>query len=346
MDATRTALEGGWSITDAKLAPLGDGHIHDTVLVTRESGARLVLQRINEQVFVQPELVMGNLDRIRRLAEDCAPGLIPTLIPSPTGAAGWVDPAGHWWRLWQFVENSRSLSSTRDPVLARSAGFAFGRFQRMLESLGEPQLEPTIAGFLELSGYLDDFDVVVREVEISSEVAELTGGGAFIDQHRPLAERFPRGSTCIHGDCKINNLLFEVSGPDVVCVLDLDTVMQGHWAWDFGDLSRSLIMGGGAAADLFAAVVAGFAVGSRRDLTIADLVEAPVYMAFTLGLRFLTDHLRGDRYFKIRRRGENLDRAREQFSLVQRLQSERGQLELAADQGLGRANLELENEES
>ena len=345
MLAAHAALDAGWSIADATLTALGDGHIHDTALVTRESGARFVLQRINEQVFRKPERVMANLDRIIKLADARAPGFIPTLIPSLTGASGWVDPDGRWWRLWQFVEGSRSLNSTRDSALARSAGFAFGRFQRLLESLDGPPLAPTITGFLELDGYLADFDLAVREIDTSTAVDQLIGSGAFINSHRYLAERFPPGTTCIHGDCKINNLLFDAAGSDVVCVLDLDTVMQGHWAWDFGDLSRSLIMGGGAAAELFTAVVAGFAVGTRRNLTVAELVDAPVYMAFTLGLRFLTDHLRGDRYFKVRRRGDNFDRAREQFALVQRLQSERAQLEVAAADGLRQARLALENEE-
>ncbi|MGD8416455.1 MAG: aminoglycoside phosphotransferase family protein, partial [Pseudomonadales bacterium] len=206
-----------------------------------------------------------------------------------------------------------------------AAGRAFGRFQRILADLPGGALPPTIPGFLELAGYLDAFDAAGRgNGSADRALAEACGGMAFIDARRDLAQQFPPGDDLIHGDCKLNNLLFDAHAPSVRAVLDLDTVMTGHWAWDFGDLARSALAGtlsAEAAAPALAALTRGFADGSGRVLTPATVAGAPVYVAFMLGVRFLTDHLLGDRYFRVSHTGENLSRARTQFELVRLLES-------------------------
>jgi len=343
-DRARQVLSEGWFDVDTSPRPLGEGHINDTLLVTGGNGRRFVLQRINRQVFVDPGLVMANLERVRTTlagrTTGAATDIIPELIPTRNKKNALVDELGDWWRLWRFVEHGRSLSTTRDPSIALAAGSAFGRFQLLLEDLADPPLVPTIAGFLELPGYLNRLDAALTGEQ--AHTGRLSGrlleaeDRAFIDGHRHLAAQFPRQGRYIHGDCKLNNLLFAADRPEVVCVLDLDTIMLGHWAWDFGDLSRSLLVGGAQEAPMFKAVVEGFVAGGSCTPTVEELVLAPRYVAFMLGVRFLTDHLEGDRYFKVRHRGENLQRAREQFDLIRRLQSKQDDLASAAEAGLSR----------
>ncbi len=142
-----------------------------------------------------------------------------------------------------------------------------------------------------------------------------------------------RSGGYIHGDCKINNLLFRENSAEVVCVVDLDTTMHGHWAWDFGDLARSgaVTQDGSLSLDLFGALVEGFAGEKEAALGADELVLAPRYVCFMLGVRFLTDHLDGDRYFKVQARGDNLRRARAQFRLLEEMEAREAEMaEVAA----------------
>ena len=324
------ALSAGWSFAEADLAVLGAGHINDTYRASTPSGS-FVLQRINQAVFADPGRVMVNLTRIRAHLEARGPGLIPELLATVAGSMAHIDNEGNWWRLWRFIDGARSLDTTEDPEIARAAGAAFGTFQAMLEDLPGPILEPTIEGFLELARYLAELDDALQGA--SHQNADL-GYLNFVDEHRWLADSYPRGTHVVHGDCKLNNLLFAADTSVVVAILDLDTVMPGHWAWDFGDLSRSVLMGPGDRMILFESLVAGYVETSNVQPAVAELVNAPVYVAFMLGVRFLTDHLAGDRYFKIDRRGDNLERAAAQFDLVRQLETERSIMERAAEKGL------------
>jgi hypothetical protein len=281
---------------------------------------------------------MRNLERVLDHLQTKAPGLTPPLIGTLDGTTAWCDPDGGWWRLWGYVPDSRSHDRTKDPAICYSAAQTFGRFQALLADLpGEP-LAPTIPGFLELAGYLERFDSVRSTTQHADRALAAAGVDmAYIDAHRFLASTLPGGGAVIHGDCKLNNLLFEAEGTRVLAVLDLDTVMTGHWAWDFGDLARSVLMSvltsmpmeaaltDEAARreetflDLFTALARGFAEGCGRELDPSALAVSPVYVAFMLGVRFLTDHLEGDRYFRVTARGDNLNRARAQFELARQL---------------------------
>lgn len=318
-------LAAGWLDGPAEVVPLGEGHIHLTLLVTGRAGERFVLQRINREVFPDPARVMANLERVLAHFAKRAPGLLPVLLRTRDGDGAFVDRSGEWWRLWRHVDDARALVRSTDPDLCEAAGRAFGRFQRILADLPGGALPPSIPGFLQLAGYLDALDAARRgDVSADRVLADACDGIAFIDARRDLAQRFPPGDDLIHGDCKLNNLLFDAHGPSVRTVLDLDTVMTGHWAWDFGDLARSALAGTVAAevaTPALAALARGFADGSGRVLTPATVVGAPVYVAFMLGVRFLTDHLLGDRYFRVSHAGENLSRARTQFELVRLLES-------------------------
>lgn len=324
------ALRDGW-FADAQpveLRPLGEGHINDTFLVTRPptdpagNPQRFVLQALSRRVFADPLRVMDNVCRVLEHFVDAVPRL-PALVKTVQDRSAWVDGADDCWRLWRFREHSRVLRRPVGIDEARSAGYAFGAFQRQMQSLPEPKLAPTIVGFLDLGHYLREYDQILTRTGLEVPKAE----HGFIELRRPLAGRFPPRGDYIHGDCKLDNLLFAEQSDQVDCVLDLDTVMPGHWAWDFGDLVRSIATTEGELrSDLVLAAARGFVSGSGRVGEVAALVDAPGYIGLMLAVRFFSDHLAGNQYFKVDAPGDNLQRAREQIALVESFEQHRHSL--------------------
>ena len=298
-----------------EVSALGNGHIHDTYLVETRS-ARYVLQRVNEQVFRDGDLVMAQTARVLDCWRTQDEYQIPDLIRARDGRDS-IRVASQLWRLWRFIDGTRVVDPLDSLSQATQAGRAFGTFQRVLSTLPGPPLTATIPGFLDLNHYLDAFDAVMDTPRSTpaAEVSVLTEQCRLIEKHRGIGDRLSNRECLIHGDCKINNLLFDVSGSRVVAIIDFDTVMPGHPAWDFGDLVRSLCLSSGVFdVDVYAACLAGFG-SQQEDVEIGDMVLAPMYLSLMLGIRFLTDHLSGDVYFKVNARGENLTRAERQFAL-------------------------------
>lgn len=318
MSTPEAVLAEGWFAAD-EVTPLGAGHIHDTYRATARDGGRFVLQRINGRVFSDPVQVMRNVLRVTAHLSTHAPGLVPGLIRTRSGAGFHEDESGHLWRLWAEVLGTRIVSEVNQTAVAEAAGFAFGRFLRVLEDLPEPPLTPVIPGFHELDKALQRLDRAAPGVR-----GDWEQDAACVDAHRKLAQQRSGRLRPIHGDCKLNNLLFDATRPEVRSVLDLDTVMIGHWAWDFGDLARSLLNATrrGLQPQAFAALTRGFLASSGIRATAAELVEAPGYMTFMLGVRYLTDHFEGDTYFKVAARGDNLRRARRQFALLESIKTD------------------------
>jgi Ser/Thr protein kinase RdoA (MazF antagonist) len=324
MTDTAVILREGWGST-GEVSALGAGHINDTYLVV-DASERWVLQRVNTEVFIDPRSLMHNVERIVSHILSHAPGFVPELIATTDAEPVHVDESGNYWRLSQFMTGTHTLQSLDNADQARAAGRAFARYQNLLADLPEPALTDPIAGFMRLDRYLAEFDEIASAAEPRRR---------FIVERAPLQNVLQRCDANIHGDCKVNNLLFIDGSDQVGCVVDLDTTMRGHWAWDFGDLVRSgAVDADGFSIDLFAALAEGF-VGERSgEVSSAELVVAPRYVCFMLGVRFLTDHLRGDRYFKVSARGENLARAERQFRLLQEMEAaEQEMLQLVSDYG-------------
>ena len=289
------------------IRPLQGGHVNRTYAVGDAVGNdRFVLQCINGHVFTNPEGVMRNLGKL--LGRH--PGIVAPL-PTRAGNLWATDEAGELWRLFPFVD-ARNLQQLPD-ALADPAGFAFGGFHAAVADMDD-DLEPVIDGFHDLSRYLDALRAAAPEA--SADVDFVADRGAF---------RFPDSRTVIHGDCKVNNLLFHPEEPRVTHLIDLDTAMHGHPAWDFGDLVRSVASGAeeaGSAPDVslstFERVAFGFARGAGGIVDPEAFAAAPGHMSFMLGVRFLTDHYAGDRYFRVDYRGQNLERARSQLGAARR----------------------------
>lgn len=313
------ALAAGWG-PGTRAVPLGEGHIHDTWLVER-GGERFVLQRLSTAVFREPRALMDKIARVVAHVQARAPGWVPELIPGNSCAWWFEDAEGGFWRLWRYVAGARTLQALASTVQAESAGRAFGRFQAWLQDLPGEVPDP-IPGFMQLDHYLRRLDAARAAVPASTaQAGELAGLFEVIDRRRDLAGAFAARDRLVHGDCKVNNLLFDAERDAVVCILDLDTVMRGHWAWDAGDLIRSAASGPeGFSVPRFAAVVRGMREGAGIEAPPEEWVLAPRYVTLMLGVRFLTDHLEGDWYFRVQRRGENLERAHAQFRLLAELE--------------------------
>ena len=324
----------------SRVEPLGNGHINRTLLLFC-SGSRYVLQKINTEVFRQPELLMDNLARVTaHLRHRGVPSL--ELIPAKQDGRSWLrDEEGGFWRAYRYIERSRVCESAPTPEQAFAGARAFGEFQRVLADLPGPRLAETIPDFhhtprrfeaLELAVRQDPCDRLHRvlpELDFLRARADEAGKILELLQNRSLPERI------CHNDTKLNNVLLdEVTGAGV-CVIDLDTVMPGAGAYDFGDLVRSAASP--AAEDerdltlvelqpeLFRALAAGFLAGTGGILTRLECELLPFagkLITMEIGCRFLTDYLNGDRYFRIARPEHNLDRARAQLKLVASIEAQ------------------------
>ncbi|MEZ7819110.1 MAG: thiamine kinase-like enzyme [Candidatus Azotimanducaceae bacterium] len=316
------------------LAPLGNGHIHHTFLLTSaQHQEQFVLQRVSENVFPDPYLVQRQTQRViehlLKDAEFSSRYRVPKLQPSKTGEFHHVAESG-FWRLWQYLDNTLVLESFQNPAQITLTAQAFADYQRTLINLpGEPLAE-TIEGFLQLDFYLQQFDKVSKKApkDLMHFVARL----------RRQGQVFSKFDAHVHADCKVNNLLFNSQGVSVAAVIDLDTTMYGHWAWDFGDLMRSIAFSRGC-VDLadYQNAAKGFLQGLRKPVTeqtVQEMVRVPEHIAGMLGLRFLTDHLMGDVYFRVSESGQNLVRAREQFALMQQFADQQQHME-GVVKGLG-----------
>ena len=320
--AAHFALDG----QPASLQPHTGGHINSSwLLTTAPSGRRYLLQRINRTVFHEPVHVMEN---VLHVTEHIGGPLL--LVPTAAGAR-WLEEEGEVWRCFPYIEGTVTRQEARGPEDARMAGLAFGDFQRSLAGYAGPPLHETIPGFHDtltrvraLEQALDsDPSERAGEPRVEQLVAELM-------EWRELAHALDGASRGIaHNDAKLANVLLDAATGEPRCVVDLDTVMPGLPLHDIGDLIRSTAASAPEDApdpamvvvrpDVVAAAARGFVEGAGDALARRDrelIATAAAVMAFEQSVRFLTDYLEGDVYYRTTRPGQNLDRARTQAALV------------------------------
>jgi thiamine kinase-like enzyme len=327
-------------------APLAQGHINDTYILTSEQGGRLVrhvLQRINHEVFKDPPATMANILRITEHIRDKMQGADPklasrqlTVIRADNGGAYWKDRQGNYWRVYNFVEHAVTYDTGDSTDVAGEAARMFGWFQRMLDDLPGPTLHDTIPNFHNTPLRFEQFQQVLKEdpcsragqakceIEFVLENADICG----VLKDSVESGEFP--CRIAHNDAKINNVMFDEQTGRGVCVIDLDTVMPGLSIYDFGDLVRTAA--NPAEEDeldlskvtldisMFAALARGYAKETSLFLTPIEkehLAFGGKLITFEQLIRFLTDYLEGDAYYKIHRPEHNLDRSRTQMKLVQ-----------------------------
>ncbi len=333
-----------------EIRPWGTGNVNDTYLVSLEDTepAHFILQRLNPRVFREPELVLKNLRVVtthvlRRQAKQPAAGQrrfeLPTLLSTRAGRDYALDDQGAYWRALTFIPGTRSPAVVEDPAHAREVGWALGRFHALVGDLPPGDLADTLPGFHVTPGYLRHFDAVLARSQppASPEAAHAL---RFIQRRRHLAPLLEaaraRGELAvrpIHGDPKVDNVLMDASSPLAVGMVDLDTVKPGLIHYDLGDCLRSGCNPLGEETpdwrqvrfepELARAILDGYLSVARGFLThwdIAYLLPAVRLIAFELGLRFFTDYLEGNRYFKVSHAEHNLARALVQFQLTESLE--------------------------
>jgi aminoglycoside phosphotransferase (APT) family kinase protein len=324
------------------IAPVPVGHINDTFIVTTGNN-RYVLQRINQIVFTKPVEVMANVVRITEhicaKMETAAPGSASrqlAVLTTKDDGSYYSDAAGNIWRMYNFIENAVTYDSLHSAPLAREAARMFGWFQRMLTDLPGPPLYETIPGFHNTPRRFERFQEVVK-ADAANRAKDAKVEIDFVFEHAAIChvlyDLVQRGDIPVriaHNDAKINNVMFDTATSKGVCVIDLDTVMPGLSVYDFGDLVRTATCPAEEderdlskiAVDihLFEALAQGFVEGAGSFLTPAErqhLVFGGLLITFEQMIRFLTDYLAGDVYYKVHRERHNLDRTRTQMKLVQ-----------------------------
>jgi len=331
--------------------PYGSGHINDTFCAVYErDGAQLpmLLQRINHRVFQDPAALMRNIERVTAhvaaqvQGEPDAARRALTLIPTREGAAFYRDPEGNWWRMYQFVERARALDAVETPEQAFQAARAFGQFQRQLANLPAPRLHDTIPGFHNTPKRFAALEAAIA-ADALNRAAHAAPEIAFALARQPITgillnANLPERVT--HNDTKCNNVLLDDRTGEGLCVIDLDTVMPGLALYDFGDMVRTATSP--ALEDeldlsrvtmrmpIFEALVRGYLAAAVNFLTPSErgyLAFSGKLIAFEIGLRFLSDYLAGDTYFKTHRPGHNLDRCRTQFQLVRSIEEQEEEME-------------------
>jgi Ser/Thr protein kinase RdoA (MazF antagonist) len=327
----------------------GSGHIHDTFVVSRDVGGipvRYLLQRLNTRVFADPSSLSLNIGRITahlhrkysdRGATDADRRSL-RVVPTKDGAAIHVAASGECWRMFHFIEATGSRDTLTGPDQAVEAGRAFGAFAADLADLSGPPLTPTIPDFHDLALRVAQLQAAAeadahdRATAVRSEIARAADRFRAVRDLLATVGAATLPERIVHNDCKLNNLLFDETTDEAICVIDLDTVMSGSVLYDFGELVRT----GSCRApedetnldriaidlELFDALARGYLAGAAALLTETEIRALPLAgptMALENSVRFLTDHLAGDSYFKIHRPGHNLDRARAQMQLVEQM---------------------------
>jgi Ser/Thr protein kinase RdoA (MazF antagonist) len=331
----------------------GSGHINDTYVASYDQAGtrgRYILQRVNHEVFKNVPELMENISRVTAHIESKIPAneirRVPSLHLTVDGLPFHQTPQGDFWRVYRYVEGARTYDAVEDPRQAYEAARMFGQFQQSLADLPGGRLHETIPHFHDTPRRLQNLrraaeqDVAGRRREVIAELdfALMREGEASRLIDLVAQGEIPERVT--HNDTKLSNVMLDEQTGEGVCVIDLDTVMPGLSLYDFGDLVR--FAANTAAEDetdlekidvslkIFEAIVEGYVAGAGNILTDAEwdhLVFAAKLMTYEVGIRFLTDYLEGDMYFKTRHPKHNLERARNQMRLVDRIEAANGALQ-------------------
>ncbi len=328
--------------------PYGSGHINDTFRVINKSKDKpdYLLQLINHHVFKNIAALMSNIEHVvdylksktKTDKEHHPEKNVITIIRTKSDERFFKDDLGNFWRMYIFLRDTKSYDIISTEKQAKEGGSAFGRFQTLLADMNVRMLTETIPNFHNIENRLLNFKKVYQE-DLLGLAPQLIAECEFVTQRADEMSTIQRwGATgklplrITHNDTKFNNILFDLND-EVQCIIDLDTVMPGYVAFDFGDAVRTII--NTAAEDekdlkkinlnipLFKSFTEGYLDEAISFLTpeeISSLIKGVMLLPYMQGVRFLTDYLQGDIYFKTSTRHHNLERARAQFQLLRKLE--------------------------
>ena len=327
----------------------GNGHINDTFLAVSESGKRYILQRINHSVFKKPEQIMANItavtEHIRKKVNEDRETLC--VVATDEGNPCFKDSIGCYWRVYEFCEGTVAKDSVSCKEEFVACAEAFGRFQGQLADFPAEKLFEAIPDFHNTEKRFENLikaiekDICGRAASVKAEIEFALARKDFASTLESAHRSGELPLRVTHNDTKLNNILFDANDSTPVCVIDLDTVMPGYSVNDFGD---SIRFGANTAAEderdlskvsldleLYRAYADGFVRGCEGKLTKKELELLPIgarMMTFECGMRFLTDYLEGDTYFRTSREGHNLDRCRCQFALVADMEKKENEMKI------------------
>lgn len=332
----------------------GSGHIHDTFRIETLENEKddYILQRLNNKIFKNIPQLQENIERVtvhlrNKLNE--IPGSdikreCLSLIPAHDGKTWICDTEGNYWRMYIFISNHRSYNVVDSAGKAFEGGKAIGRFQAMLSDMPGGPLFETIPFFHNIEKRLETLNLKIKEnpvgraSEISDDIDDVLSRAEEMKIILMLGNEGKIPLRITHNDTKFNNILLD-ENDKALCVIDLDTVMPGYVHYDFGDAIRTAA--NSASEDekdlskikmnikLFEAYVKGFLSESGDTLNDTEkeyLAFAPRLITYTIAVRFLTDYIDGDNYFKIHHEHHNLQRARAQLRLVKSMEEQYGEM--------------------
>ncbi|MBI5381567.1 MAG: aminoglycoside phosphotransferase family protein [Opitutae bacterium] len=341
--------------------PCKIGHINETYTATYSQGGvlvRYIHQKINTGVFKDPVAVMSNVMRVTQHlrakliaqgSEDVTRKAL-TVIPTHSGKPFYMNGGGEAWRTFVFIERAQTFEAVQTPAQAREAGFAFGAFQNLLADLPGERLADTIPDFHHTRKRFTTLQQAI-ESDHCNRAKLAKKEIAFALKQEPIVDvllnaladgRLPERAT--HNDTKFNNVMLDADSGKALCVVDLDTVMPGLVLYDFGDMVRTTtsptledeldLSKVKMHFPMFEALTRGYLEAASGFLTSAErsyLAFAGRLITFTIGIRFLTDFLLGDTYFRVHRAAHNLDRCRTQFKLVESIARQESAMQKLVD---------------
>ena len=344
------------------IAPLGNGNINSTYLVTTQLDAsplRFVLQRVNAQVFPKPELVIQNMaalcEHLRKSPQTLPRRWeTPQIMPTQQGAHFWRDESGEYWRAISFIEGSHVRETVEDADHAKEVGYGLAMFHRLISTLSADKLADTLPGFHITPSYLSNYEQVIAAADSTQALIDSANRSgdkeqieqaqfclSFVEKRKDWAHVLEKAKEDghlrlrpIHGDPKVNNILLSDRG-EALSLIDLDTIKPGLVHYDIGDCLRSGCNRLGEETsdwqqvtfdtELAKAMLQGYLSLASDFLTEQDydyLYDAIRLIAFELGLRFFTDYLAGNVYFKVNHPTHNLTRALVQFKLTESIEQQ------------------------
>lgn len=326
--------------------PFGNGHINDTYLVEIENNGNTlayILQRINSDVFKNPEHVAHNIEKALNHLKEKGVELLKTY--SSEGSPFVIDSDNNYWRLYNFIPNSKSVDVIEFSSQAFEAAKSYAEFQQFLLDVNPHDFYETIVDFHNLDFRISQFEKAVKE-DVSDRLKNITSEIAFVKERfststkvKELLAKKKLPLRITHNDTKLNNVLLDVNTGKGLCVIDLDTLMPGSVLFDFGDMVRTFTSPVAedekdakkveVRIEIFEEICRGYLSVLSNKLTQSEkenLLLGAKYMILMIGLRFLTDYIQGDTYYKTHYSDHNLVRARNQFALLINLEDKEKKL--------------------
>ncbi len=327
-----------FGLDNPSIEPLGAGIIHHTFKAESDVQS-LVLQQINTNVFSKPEALIDNYLLVHQHLQEIGRIRIPEPVESHSGDWLVKDETGSCWRATEFIKNAYSPDSAHDEKAAYTTAACFGSFTKSLQGINISELDVVIADFHDLSFRYQQFEDAIEKAELfkamraTHVIAELRQRKQLVDFYETIKNNPSFPLRLMHHDCKIGNILFDRTTHEVICPIDLDTIMPGKYFSDLGDMIRTMACTESEESrkwelidirkEYYESIVNGYLNGIGEVFTAEEKENvhmSGLIMIYMQALRFITDFLQGDTYYKTTYPEQNLNRALNQLILLEKLE--------------------------